>query len=82
MFFAGGNEGIDVGANSVGSPATNKNGVCVGASLNSHDSWRAVTAGKANKNQYSEIFMAGFSSEGPTQDGRLKPDIAAPGTCR
>ena len=64
------------------SPSTNKNGVCVGASLNSHDSWRAMTAGKANKNLYSESFMAGFSSIGPTEDGRLKPDIAAPGTVR
>jgi subtilisin family serine protease len=79
FFAAAGNEGISVGANSVGSPATNKNGVSVGASLNSHDSWRAMTAGKANKKQYSEIFMAGFSSEGPTADGRLKPDLAAPG---
>jgi hypothetical protein len=30
---------------------------------------------------YSEQFMAGFSSQGPTSDGRLKPDITAPGSC-
>jgi hypothetical protein len=27
------------------------------------------------------LEVAGFSSQGPTADGRLKPDIHAPGKC-
>jgi hypothetical protein len=49
---------------SVGSPSTNKNGVSVGATLRGP---RAKT-------------MAVFSSCGPTADGRIKPDIALPGS--
>jgi subtilisin family serine protease len=49
---------------SVGSPSTAKNGVSVGATL------RSAEAG----------FIAGFSSCGPTADGRIKPDITVPGT--
>jgi hypothetical protein len=48
----------------VGSPSTNKNGVSVGATLRGP---RAKT-------------MAVFSSCGPTADGRIKPDVALPGT--
>eukprot|EP00602_Paraphysomonas_sp_CaronLab_P004064 CAMPEP_0185022178 /NCGR_PEP_ID=MMETSP1103-20130426/4903_1 /TAXON_ID=36769 /ORGANISM="Paraphysomonas bandaiensis, Strain Caron Lab Isolate" /LENGTH=783 /DNA_ID=CAMNT_0027554141 /DNA_START=309 /DNA_END=2660 /DNA_ORIENTATION=+ len=78
VLFAGGNSG-DNGANTVGSPATNKNGICVGASMNSHNSWKAIAGPDVDKDFYGADFMAGFSSQGPTQDGRLKPDLAAPG---
>jgi hypothetical protein len=61
IFFAAGNSGPDDA--SVGSPATSKNGVAVGATL------RAEEAG----------LLAGFSSCGPTADGRIKPDITVPG---
>jgi subtilisin family serine protease len=62
IFFAAGNQGPEDGT--VGSPATAKNGVAVGATL------RADEAG----------ILAGFSSCGPTADGRIKPDITVPGT--
>ncbi|MEZ4869434.1 MAG: Ig-like domain-containing protein [Caldilineaceae bacterium] len=124
--FSAGNEGTDANANgvvdndSIGSPATAKNVLTVGASENdrggnyncdtsltytSHDAYQPgqscssmggqnllgtygqrwgtdfpaaplaadLTAG--NKEQ-----MAGFSSRGPTDDGRIKPDVVAPGT--
>jgi hypothetical protein len=48
----------------VGSPSTNKNGVSVGATLRGP---RAKT-------------MAVYSSCGPTADGRIKPDLALPGS--
>ena len=32
-----------------------------------------------NNNVYSPQAVAGFSSQGPTQDGRLKPDVVLPG---
>jgi subtilisin family serine protease len=48
----------------VHSPSTGKNVVSVGATL------RAASAGR----------MASFSSCGPTDDGRIKPDITMPGS--
>lgn len=52
------------GTGSVGSPSTNKNGVSVGATL------RGTSADS----------MASFSSCGPTDDGRIKPDVTVPGS--
>lgn len=80
VFFSAGNEGstADGSDNTVVSPATFKNGVTVGASLNSRDSWFAFTFGLA-ESVYDVTSVAGFSSRGPTADQRLKPDILAPG---
>lgn len=53
----------------VGSLATNKNGLTVGASCSNRD----------NDDSQS---IASFSSRGPCQpESRIKPDIVAPGTC-
>jgi subtilisin family serine protease len=52
------------GAGSVGSPSTAKNTISVGATLR----------GTASNS------MAGFSSCGPTADGRIKPDLTMPGS--
>ena len=52
------------GSTTVGSPSTGKNVVAVGATLR---------AGSAES-------MASFSSCGPTDDGRIKPDITMPGS--
>ncbi|MEZ4664101.1 MAG: S8 family serine peptidase [Caldilineaceae bacterium] len=122
--FSAGNEGADANNNgvvdndSIGSPATAKNVITVGASENvrpdnfpcdtslsyaSHDVYQPnqtcndmgghnllgtagqrwgftteplnsdLTAGNAEQ-------MAPFSSRGPTDDGRIKPDVVAPGT--
>lgn len=123
--FSAGNEGADANADgvvdtdSIGSPATAKNVITVGASENNRqgnyqcdtgltytsadtayqngqtcssmggtnvlgtprERWSFTanpiaddpTAGNAEQ-------MAAFSSRGPTDDGRIKPDIVAPGT--
>lgn len=127
--FSAGNEGADANADgvidndSIGSPATGKNVITVGASENTRTSWTCdqsltyaspstkeqatfanrscqqlggvmpmptwgawwpqdypagpirddVQAGNANQ-------MAAFSSRGPTNDGRIKPDVVAPGS--
>jgi subtilisin family serine protease len=76
--IANGNEGEN-GGSTVNSPATCKNGVSVGASLNDHNSWQAY-AGKGASSEFGPQNMALFTSRGPTSDGRLKPDILAPGT--
>lgn len=124
--FSAGNEGIDANANgvvdndSIGSPATAKNVITVGASENYRaDGWPCDTSltytssdayqsgrtcssmsGKNLLGTYGQRWgadypaeplfsdltagsaeqMASFSSRGPTDDGRIKPDIVAPGT--
>ncbi len=123
--FSAGNEGADanndgvVDNDSIGSPATAKNVITVGASENnrqgnyqcdtgltytSHDT--AYQSGKTCSTMSGQNLlgtpgqrwgfttnplkddltagnqeqMAAFSSRGPTDDGRIKPDIVAPGT--
>jgi hypothetical protein len=81
VVFAAGNDGS--GANTVTSPATAKNVITVGASENVRstgtDGCEVANAGANSAND-----LADFSSRGPVNsaggDGRIKPDIVAPGT--
>lgn len=68
IFVAGGNDG-DNGYHTVGSPAVSKNVVSVGASEDG-----------PNRTTEDISFVAGFSSLGPTMDGRIKPDVVTPGS--
>ena len=72
--FSAGNAGPD--SQTLDSPATGKNVIAVGASENT-------------PNYYAEIYdlyddgpdtVADFSSCGPCEDGRIKPNVVAPGT--
>ena len=63
VLFAAGNDGYK-GPGSILSPGLSKNAITVGASYNTLKNMNA---------------MASFSSIGPTFDGRIKPDVAAPG---
>lgn len=118
--FSAGNSGTDdnfdgvVDDDSIGSPATAKNVITVGASENERtdgypcdvnltylDSETFTSC--ADRAGFNDIFpwfdfgffanpladdpsagnaeqMAAFSSRGPTDDGRIKPDVVAPGT--
>src|SRR5512138_400672 len=124
--FSAGNEGIDANSNgvvdndSIGSPATAKNVLTIGASENARpDNWACDTSltyesqdayqvgetcasmGGVNYlgtwgERYGTDFaaeplasdvtagnaqqMASWSSRGPTDDNRIKPDVVAPGT--
>ncbi|MCE9613742.1 MAG: S8 family serine peptidase [Lentisphaerae bacterium] len=106
LVFAAGNDGIDADANgvidldSMGSPATAKNLLCVGATESGRQpgtgGYTSRTYGSAWGTDYpaapiSNDFisasppgggrgMAAYSSRGPTDDGRIKPDLVAPGT--
>ena len=75
---AAGNSGF--GGNTIGSPGTAKNVITVGAS----ESVRAIGAadgcGVTDPEADSARDIVDFSSRGPTDDGRTKPDIVAPGT--
>jgi subtilase family protein/BACON domain-containing protein len=81
VVFAAGNNGS--GANTVGSPGTAKNVICVGASENVRQTG-TDGCGIANSGADSANDIISFSSRGPVNsaggDGRIKPDIAAPGT--
>ena len=118
--FSAGNAGTDgdndgyVDLDSMGSPATAKNAISVGASenartnggINEEDTTNDLdevqcsgnNGGYAYRNCWPDDFdasptgpdpvggmnnfghMAAFSSRGPTDDGRIKPDVVAPGT--
>jgi len=101
VLFAAGNSGEDANADglidegSIGSPATAKNVLSVGASenllaeggiqrpvgsLRDGDKKWGVEPIKSDMLSNNPNGLAAFSSRGPTQDGRLKPEIVAPGT--
>ena len=77
---------------SVTSPGTAKNCITVGASENLRREFNAERYGDWWPNDYpvppfhnapmanSRAQIVPFSSRGPTQDGRTKPDVIAPGT--
>ncbi|KYH34434.1 serine protease AprX [Clostridium tepidiprofundi DSM 19306] len=81
ILFAAGNEGDgDNGStvyNSISSPGTSKNCITVGASENYRPNMPQTRWGNVGDN-VDEI--AAFSSRGNCEDGRIKPDIVAPGT--
>ena len=98
ILFAAGNSGVDsnsdgeIDDDSIGSPATSKNVLTVGASENDRGTQITSEWGQwwpsdfpqdpisSDKIANNTEGMAAFSSRGPVDDGRLKPDISAPGT--
>ena len=74
--FSAGNEGPY--AETIVSPGTAKNVLTVGATENVRDEGVMDGCGEINGNNAAD--MAEFSSRGPTADGRIKPDMVAPGT--
>jgi len=93
IIFAASNDGVDsnndgeIDDDSLGSPATAKNVLTVGASENYRPSisnvWGSTDYGSpisSDKLADNPEGMAAFSSRGPVDDDRVKPDISAPGT--
>jgi PGF-pre-PGF domain-containing protein len=71
ILFAAGNSGV-YGSGTINAPGTAKNALTIGASENYRPSL-GIYADNINEIAY-------FSSRGPTADGRIKPDLVAPGT--
>lgn len=65
----------------IGIPGTAKNVLTVGAFINKRNyvDLYGITRNGLNTNDASPGGLAYFSSNGPTTDGRIKPDISAPG---
>lgn len=61
----------------IGSPGCARSAITVGA-YTTKNNWLTVT-GSTQRRHVDEKGIANFSSQGPTRDGRLKPDIVAPG---
>ena len=78
ILFSSGNQGPSAGT--VGSPGTAKNVITVGAAENVQAFGGSDNCGVADNRANSANDMANFSSRGPCDDGRIKPDIVAPGT--
>jgi subtilisin-like proprotein convertase family protein len=77
--FAAGNEG-DSGYGSVTPPGTAKNVISVGASENVRPIGGSDGCAVPDSGADDAHDIIDFSSRGPTNDGRLKPDVVAPGT--
>lgn len=77
VVVAAGNNGETTtdGQGTISSPSGAKNVISVGASLNVASTFSAYSCASI----YNENSVASFSSAGPTTDGRLKPDVVAPG---
>jgi subtilisin-like proprotein convertase family protein len=69
----------DEGYGSITSPGTAKNVITVGAAENVRGSG-TDGCGVTNAGADSVRDLINFSGRGPTQDGRMKPDLVAPGT--
>ncbi len=93
--FAAGNEGEDGNANgvidqgSVTPPGTAKNCITIGATENNRPNFAATyqqafgyPANPVASDRLADNpeGMVAFSSRGPTTDGRIKPDVVAPGS--
>ncbi|MEA1672226.1 S8 family serine peptidase [Nitrospirillum sp. BR 11163] len=94
IVFSAGNDGSDgdgdgrIDPGSVTPPGTAKNCITVGACANNRRDINITNGAKwGSKAAPVDALVAGgpdqmapFSSRGPTQDGRIKPDVVAPGT--
>ncbi|MGH2820438.1 MAG: S8 family serine peptidase, partial [Actinomycetota bacterium] len=84
--FAAGNSGEEVPGNfnegygTVSPPGTAKNVITVGASENVRSIAMTDGCGVADDGANHANDIIDFSSRGPTDDQRLKPDLVAPGT--
>jgi len=83
VLYAGGNDG-DIGKKgerTIGSPGGAKSVLTVGATLSANEVFKAFPTSVPDgvTDIFSQTKLAYFSSQGPMKDGRIKPEILAPG---
>jgi hypothetical protein len=78
IVFSAGNSGS--GANTTGSPGTGKNIITVGAAEDVNPFSGADGCGVDDSGADNSNDIIGFSSRGPEDDGRIKPEVVGPGT--
>jgi subtilisin family serine protease len=77
-FFVPG-DGYEIDANdTIGFPGTARYVVTVGAYI-TKTSWKGMNGATFGRTDIRLGDIASFSSRGPTRDGRIKPDVVAPG---
>jgi len=76
---AAGNEGLNAPYDLVSSPGTLKNGLSVGAVFSLAADYAGLFHTQGAEALYTLESVAGFSSRGPTLDGRVAPQLYAPG---
>jgi subtilisin family serine protease len=76
VVVAAGNSGYDTRLNRLGRPVAENVGMSVNDPGNAE---LAVTVGATHRDMPHTYGVSYFSSKGPTGDGRLKPDLVAPG---
>lgn len=80
MIFAAGNEGeYDRTSCTIGSPAIAKNVLAVGATVSGETRFSVTASLYPETEDVGMDTVAYFSSYGPTADGRIKPEVLAPG---
>lgn len=81
IVFAAGNSGVTNSVyGDIGAPGTAKNVITVGAADNVQAFGGADSSGVGDDQASNANEIADFSSRGPCVDGRIKPDLVAPGT--
>jgi len=78
-FFTPGNGYENDSHDTVGIPGTARHVVTVGAYI-TNTSWTGINGQVYGRTDIAPGGIASFSSWGPTRDGRIKPDVVAPGT--
>lgn len=77
-FFLPGDGYVIDSQNTIGIPGTARSVVTVGAYI-TKTSWKGIDGRTYGRPDISPGGIASFSSLGPTRDGRIKPDVVAPG---
>jgi minor extracellular serine protease Vpr len=77
-FFTPGNGYVIDSHDTVGIPGTARHVVTVGAYI-TNATWIGMNRQVYGRTDIAPGGIASFSSQGPTRDGRIKPDVVAPG---
>ena len=79
VFSGGASVSPSMRSGTIAEPGNANNVITVGATV-SRSMWRSLAGWQDYRPIYELGSIPDYSSEGPTRDGRVKPDLVAPGT--